>query len=125
GRAIRRVLFNQALSIARANVRRGKKSFAHSLADRVAFRKIRERLGGRLRFFISGGAALDREVAEFFWAVGLPVDEGYGLTETSPVVTLNDPDSARIGSVGRAVGEQELGVADDGEVQVLGTNVIL
>ena len=124
GPAVRRVLFNQALRIARADVRRGRKSITHRVADRIVFRAIRERLGGRLRFFISGGAALEREVAEFFWAVGLPVYEGYGLTETSPVVTLNGPDSARIGSVGRVVGNQEIRVAEDGEILVRGPNVM-
>src|SRR3989454_1798656 len=99
GSAVRRVLFNQALRIARNGVRRGKKSLVHCLADRIVFRKIRERLGGRLRVFISGGAALDRGGAEFFWAAGLSVFGGYGLTETSPVVTLNGPDATRIGSV--------------------------
>src|SRR5437762_2153603 len=124
GPAVRRVLFNQALRIARADVRRNRKSITHRVADRIVFRAIRERLGGRLRFFISGGAALEREVAEFFWAVGLPVYEGYGLTETSPVVTLNGPDSARIGSVGRVVGDQEIRVAEDGEILVRGPNVM-
>src|SRR5881409_1736657 len=69
GPAVRRVLFNRAVRIARADIRSGKTSLAHRIADRIVFRKVRERLGGRLRFFISGGAALEREVAEFFWAV--------------------------------------------------------
>ena len=124
GPAIRRAIFNKAVRIARAYVRTGKKTLAYRVADRMVFDAIRERLGGRLRFFISGGAALDKEVAEFFWAVGLPVCEGYGLTETSPVVTLNGPAAARIGSVGRVVGDQELQIAEDGEILVRGPNVM-
>jgi len=124
GPAIRRAIFNNAVRIGRAYVRTGKKTLAYCVADRMVFDAIRERLGGRLRFFISGGAALDREVAEFFWAVGLPVCEGYGLTETSPVVTLNGPAAARIGSVGRVVGDQELQIAEDGEILVRGPNVM-
>jgi len=124
GPAVRRVLFNRALRIARVDIRSGKTSLAHRIADRIVFRKVRERLGGRLRFFISGGAALEREVAEFFWAVGLPVYEGYGLTETSPVVTLNGPGATRIGSVGRVIGDQEIRVAEDGEILVRGPNVM-
>ena len=124
GPAIRRAIFNKAVRIGRAYVRTGKKTLAYCVADRMVFDAIRERLGGRLRFFISGGAALDREVAEFFWAVGLPVCEGYGLTETSPVVTLNGPAAARIGSVGRVVGDQELQIAEDGEILVRGSNIM-
>ena len=88
------------------------------------FRKIRARFGGRVRFFISGGAALEKEIAEFFWAVGMPIYEGYGLTETSPVITLNAPEATRLGSVGRVVGDQELQIAQDGEILVRGSNVM-
>src|SRR3989454_2102130 len=124
GPAIRRAIFNKAVRIGRAYVWTGKKTLAYCVADRMVFDAIRERLGGRLRFFISGGAALDREVAEFFWAVGLPVCEGYGLTETSPVVTLNGPAAARIGSVGRVVGDQELQIPEDGEILVRGSDIM-
>src|SRR5262249_16632926 len=98
---------------------------AYRAADRAIFQKIRAHLGGRLRFFISGGAPLSAEIAEFFWAIGLPIYEGYGLTETSPVITLNGPDCLRLGSVGRPVGDQQIQIAEDGEILVRGSNVMI
>jgi long-chain acyl-CoA synthetase len=124
GPAVRRAIFEKALRIGRASVETGKKSLAYRAADHVVFKTIRERLGGRIRFFISGGAALEKEIAEFFWAVGLPIYEGYGLTETSPVITLNAPGSTRLGSVGSVVGDQQLQIAEDGEILVRGPNVM-
>jgi long-chain acyl-CoA synthetase len=124
GPALRRAIFAKALRIGRANLASDNKSLACRVADRLIFRIIRERLGGRIRFFISGGAALEKEIAEFFWAVGLPIYEGYGLTETSPVIALNGPGVARFGSVGRVVGSQELRIAEDGEILVRGPNVM-
>jgi long-chain acyl-CoA synthetase len=124
GPAIRRAIFERALQIGREHLRDGAESLSHRAADCLIFGAIRRRLGGRIRLFISGGAALDKEIAEFFWAVGLPVYEGYGLTETSPVITLNGPGAVRIGSVGMAVGDQELRIADDGEILVRGSNVM-
>src|SRR5205085_11899848 len=73
---------------------------------------------------IAGGASLQKDIAEFFWAVGLPIYEGYGLSETSPVITLNGPGSARLGSVGRTVGDQEIRIAGDGEILVRGSNIM-
>lgn len=75
----------------------------HALADKLVYRKIRARLGGRVWALVSGSAPLSREVAEFFYAVGLPVYEGYGLTETSPVVSVNYPGSVKLGTVGRII----------------------
>jgi long-chain acyl-CoA synthetase len=122
--ALTRVLFNASLKIARKHVRTGEDSIWNSFADRLVFRKIRARFGGRIRFFISGGAALEKEIAELFWAAGMPIYEGYGLTETSPVITLNVPEATRLGSVGRVVGDQELQIAQDGEILVRGSNVM-
>jgi long-chain acyl-CoA synthetase len=124
GSAIGRVIFEKALEIGRTRVRTGLNSLSWRAADRLVFRTIRERLGGRIRLFISGGAALEREIAEFFWAIGLPVYEGYGLTETSPVITLNGPGNVRLGSVGCVVGDQKLWISEDGEILVRGSNLM-
>jgi long-chain acyl-CoA synthetase len=124
GSALMRAVFNKALKVARERVRTREDSIWRRVADRLVFRKIRARLGGRVRFFISGGAALEKEIVEFFWAVGIPVYEGYGLTETSPVITLNGPEATRLGSVGRVVGDQDLQIAQDGEILVRGSNVM-
>ncbi len=124
GSRLTRSIFEKAVQIGKDRVRTGRSSIAYSAADRIVFQQIRRRLGGRLRFFISGGAALQQEIAEFFWAIGLPIYEGYGLSETSPVITLNGPGAVRLGSVGRTVGDQEIRIAEDGEILVRGSNVM-
>jgi long-chain acyl-CoA synthetase len=88
------------------------------IADRLVFRKVRERLGGRLRFPISGGAPLAREVMEFFDAIGIRIYEGYGLTECTTACAFNNGTYYRFGSVGPALPGFELGIADDGEILV-------
>ena len=93
------------------------------LADRLVFAKVRARLGGRLRLGISGAAPLATDVMEFFHALGVPVIEGYGLTETSSSTTINDPDDFRLGTVGRAVEGTEIRIEEDGEILVRGATV--
>jgi len=94
------------------------------LANRLVYSKIRQGLGGRFRNLSSGGAPLAPELAEFFWSVGLPVYQGYGLTETSPVVTFNSPKSNQVGTVGRPIPNVQVRIADDGEILVKGPCVM-
>ncbi len=97
---------------------------AHAVADRLVFAKIRARFGGRVRFFISGAAALNRDVAEWFHVAGILILEGYGLTETSAGTAVNHPDDNRFGTVGLLFPGTEARIADDGEVLVRGPGVM-
>jgi len=90
----------------------------HRLADRLVFAKVRERLGGRLRLPISGGAPLAKEIAEFFDAIGIRILEGYGLTECTTASSFNRPERYRFGTVGPPLPGFEVGIADDGEVLI-------
>jgi long-chain acyl-CoA synthetase len=117
----------------------GRKAFAHTvanttpgpllrarfaLADKLVFSKIKARTGGRLKLFISGGAPLAREIAEFFGAAGMLVCEGYGLSETSPVITCNRPGAVRPGTVGLPLEHVEVKIAEDGEILTRGPHVM-
>jgi long-chain acyl-CoA synthetase len=117
----------------------GRKVFAHTvarteagallklrfaLADKLVFSKIKARTGGRLRLFISGGAPLAREIAEFFGAAGMLVCEGYGLTETSPVITCNYPGRVKPGTVGLPLEHVEVKIAEDAEILTRGPHVM-
>jgi long-chain acyl-CoA synthetase len=96
----------------------------HALADRLVFSKIRDRFGGRVRFFISGAAALNKEVAQWFHAAGILILEGYGLTETSAGSAVNRPDNYKFGTVGLPFDGTEFRIAGDGEILIKGPGVM-
>jgi len=133
--AIRRSLFEWALGVGRdfgEYRKRGAERFAppglrlkHAAAERLVFRRIREFLGGRIRFLTSGGAPISTEVLEFFYALGILITEGYGLTETAAPATFNRPDDFRFGTVGKPIPGTEIRIAEDGEVLIRGPGVFL
>lgn len=94
------------------------------LADRLVFKKIQDRLGGRFIFANSGGAPLAQDVAEFFWGAGIRIFEGYGLSETSPVLSVNGFGRVKLGTVGRALPDTELKIAEDGEIFARGPQIM-
>jgi len=98
-------------------------AFRHRIAHKLVFSKLHEALGGRLRFAVSGGAPLSKEIAEFFHAAGILILEGYGLTETCPSLTFNRLDNFRFGSVGQAQPGIEIKIAPDGEILGRGANI--
>jgi long-chain acyl-CoA synthetase len=95
-----------------------------ALADKLVFAKIRSRLGDRFQFAISGGAPLPRDLAEFFWGAGIEIYEGYGLSETSPILTANFPKHVKLGTVGAPVPATELRLAEDGEILARGPQIM-
>ena len=95
-----------------------------ALARRLVFRKMADKVGGRIRLFISGGGALSRDVAEYMWSLGFTLVEGYGLTETAPVLCLNAPGGVKLGTVGRPIPGVEIRLAADGEILARGPNIM-
>ena len=98
-------------------------SFKWKLANRLVFSKIREAMGGRAQLFVSGGAPLGKEIATWYADMGIRIHEGYGLTETSPVIALNNPINHRLGAVGKPLSNVEVKIATDGELLVRGPSV--
>ena len=129
---IRKNLFHRAVEVGREYVNRkyvrkeplGFLELKHRFYDRLVFKKIRNRFGGRLKYFLCGGAPLDKTINEFMWIIGLPVYNGYGLTETSPAVTISSVDEVRFDSVGKPLRDTELKLAEDGELLVKGPQVM-
>lgn len=131
-RGPRKALIDWAVSVADrvADLRlagrepRGWLGLQYRIADRLVFSKVKQAVGGRLRFFVSGGGPLAPELNRFFYSIGLTILEGYGLTETSPVTNVNTLENLRIGTVGKPVPGTEIRIAEDGEILVRGPQIM-
>ena len=132
GSSLKQKIFHWGVSVGSAvssAIQQGKNPSAilrlqQGIADKLVFAKLKEATGGRLRFFVSGGAALPQSIAEFFHAAGILILEGYGLTETSPVISMNHPGKWRFGTVGAQVPGIEVQIAEDGEILTRGPHVM-
>ncbi|MBM4170103.1 MAG: long-chain fatty acid--CoA ligase [Ignavibacteria bacterium] len=130
--APRRKIFHWALNIGK-DYAKARKAGAipamlhakHRIASKLVFSKLKERTGGRIKYFVSGGAALPRVLGEFFEAVGIQILEGYGLTETSPVLTANRLDDYKFGTVGKPIHGVQIKIAEDGEILAKGPNIMV
>ena len=129
---IKQKVFNWALSTGekyhREITSKGKSStflsLQHSLAEKLVYHKIKNKLGGKLRYFVSGGAALPQKIGEFFQALDISILEGFGLTETSPITNVNRPGKIKYGTVGPTVDNVQLKIAEDGEILFKGPNIM-
>ncbi len=130
--AIKQKIFNWALSTGEKYHReintKGKSStlvsLQHALAEKLVYKKIKTKLGGKLRYFVSGGAALPQKIGEFFQALDISILEGFGLTETSPITNVNRPEKIKYGTVGPTVDNVQLKIAEDGEILFKGPNIM-
>jgi len=133
GLPLKRKLFYWSLNVGRKYMKmiQEKKTkplllkFKKAIATKLVFSKLKERVGGRLRYFVSGGAPLSAEIGEFFSAAGLIILEGYGLTETSPGIAFNRPESFKFGTVGLPLPGYEVKIAEDGEILTRGDHVMI
>jgi long-chain acyl-CoA synthetase len=128
GKGFRRSLYDWAIKVGtahRGEVVAGKTpgGAAWRLADMLLFSKVHKAFGGRVRGYISGGAPLGQELSEWYASVGIPIYEGYGLTETSPVIAINTPGNLKLGTVGKPLDNLECKIAADGEILVRGKSV--
>jgi len=119
----KQMIVKAAFSVAR-NYRNNKNSIVWRAADKMVFKSIRERTGGRAKFFISGGSALNKNIAEFFDGLGITIYEGYGMTEASPVISVNRIGKNKFGTVGIPLDGVEVKISGDGEILVKGENVM-
>lgn len=132
GSSVKQKIFHWGVSVGAAvstAIQNGEKPSAllqlkQKIADKLVFGKLKAATGGRLRFFISGGAALPQAIAEFFHAAGILILEGYGLTETSPVISMNHPGHWRFGTVGTPIPNVEVKIAEDGEILTRGPHIM-
>ncbi len=130
--ALRRKVFFWALKVGKAygtlklagKPIPGGLAFRRSIAAKLVFSKIIAKTGGRVRFFVSGGAPLSKDIAEFFYAIGLTILEGYGLTETSPLLSINTFEAIRLGTVGKPAPGIDIKIAADGEILARGPNIM-
>ena len=125
---LKKMLFRWAVSVGGAHLEevlagRPPSSLAWKLANRLVFSQVRDGMGGRIRTFVSGGAPLGKELAEWYARIGIVIHEGYGLTETSPVVSVNVPHARKLGTVGRPLPNVEVRIASDGELLVRGPSI--
>jgi len=127
GGGLQRRLFDWSMQVAAAAGRAGGRpsaSWSWRLADRLVLGRIREGVGGRVRFFVSGSAPLRKDLAEVFAGIGMPIVEGYGMTEAAPVVSVTPPGAIRAGAVGPPLSNVEVRIAEDGEILVRGPSVM-
>ncbi len=120
---LKKKMFKWGVKVAETNWN-NKGSLKWKLADKLVFKKIRERTGGRIRFFVSGGGALNKKIGEFFEGVGVSTLEGYGMTESSPVIAVNRPEKNKYGTVGKPLEGVMVDIAEDGEILVKGDIVM-
>ena len=128
-KGLKKILINKTLSIGHKKIKKIKLSFFEKLQDlildQLVRKKIKSQFGGCLKTFVSGGGALNKEIGYFLNAIGLPTLQGYGLTESSPVVSCNPIDDIRVETVGPPFKENQVIIADDGEILVRGENVMI